>query len=218
MTHQEIRGLLADHALGRLGQRERAAIDEHLAGCSACRGWLTTYDLLGRSLGRPTPLEHPDAAELAGWAVLHAADLPAEATAHLEACPACRRELDLLGAALTAARGDLPDAEAEPRRLARRRKPRAAAWAAAAAVALAVVAGWILLAPRSELDRERVIAGGHLTGNATISARSIYAANVEIASGSNIILEVGDMVTLGEGFVVASGATFAAGAVGSPGR
>ena len=50
---EEIRGLLADRALGELDARAAAAVDEHLSGCAACRKEAAelgaTIELLGRA-------------------------------------------------------------------------------------------------------------------------------------------------------------------------
>lgn len=212
MSHRAIRERLADFALDRLETPERVEVERHLPGCRDCRDWLETYELLGAGLRAPAALEHPDAADLAGWAVRGAA-LPEDATAHLAACPACAGELDDVRAALAAARDGL-DEEVRPRRPPA--KPTAIRWAAAAALVLAVVAGSILLLPGDEPEPPYRVSGGTLPGDSTIAARAIHVSDVVIPSGSNIVFAAGETVALGDGFVVASGASFTAKAAAPP--
>lgn len=210
MSHRDTRELLPDFAQGRLEAEGRAAIEEHLAVCPACREWLETYHLLGRALAAQEETEHPDSADLAAWAARND-ELPPGAAAHLEGCAECGREVELLTAAIRAARGAEQIEEVESRRLRPRRGRMAIAWTAAASLVLLVLAGSLLLDFRGDEERDYVISGVTLSGEETISARSIHASAAKILPGSAVVFEAGELIALGEDFVVASGATFEAG-------
>lgn len=202
MNHRDIRELLADFALGRLEGGQRDRIQEHLAGCSRCREWLATYELLGRALEARQAADHPRG-ELAEWAVLDG-ELPEAASRHLAECPSCRSELERLREAISAARETRP------------REP-AVRWASAAAVAVLLLAGSLLLFTRQPTATDQIIRGGVLTGEQTFTGRSIVASDVELQPGSRIVFEAGKMVALGDGFVVGSRVTFEAATDDRPG-
>lgn len=59
MTHDDVRGLVAEYVLGALDARERQSVDEHLAGCAECRALLAeearAFDAIGRSVDLVAP-------------------------------------------------------------------------------------------------------------------------------------------------------------------
>lgn len=206
MNHREIRARLADHAHGRLRPPEQAELERHLASCLHCREWLETYRLLGSTLAGSGGLEHPGAAELAGWAVAGADELAGPVALHLEACSSCRHEVELLQGAIAEARdGREPSAAADAGRSRSRWTPGRVA--AAASLVLVVLAGILFSRPAGDAGSEEILSGRSLASDERIAARSIHAADVRIESGSHIVLSAQDQITFGEGFEVASGAS-----------
>lgn len=204
MNHRAASELLADLAEHRLETGMRAEVEAHTAGCAACREWLETYRLLGRAGVAQPETQHPAAAELAAWVALEAADdLPADAMSHLEECATCRHDLQLLASAIGAARRERPWAKTASRRA-------TIAWSVAASLALVVLAAALMRGPRGGASGE-VISGVTLSGTRTITARSIHASAAQIETGSHVVFRADELVSFGEDFVVAEGATFAAG-------
>lgn len=212
MNHREASKLLAELEQGRLRPPQREEVERHLEACPACREWLAAYGLLGRALAGAAA-EHPEAGELAAWAVAGSGESPGSLGEHLAQCPDCRRDAELVGAALAAARGDEQREEADRRRLAKRRFALASA-AAAAALVLAVLGGTLISRPAPDAAQEQVLSGRTLVGEETFVGPSIHASGVKIESGSRIVFEAEDLVTFGEGFEVASGASLEIGRVG----
>lgn len=210
MNHRTASGLLADYGQGRLDAEARADVARHLAACAACREWLETYTLLGAALGARREHSHPEVEALAAWALCE--DAPTEASEHLASCNECSGDLRLVARAIREARHDRQKEEAVARNL--RTKSRAAAFAwLAASLAFAMLLLPLLFAPGTRVEHDRVITGGTLVGEETFVGQSIHASDVRIESGSSIVLEARDLVTFGEGFEVASGASLAVGRV-----
>ena len=200
--------LLADYAARRLDARSRPIVEEHLAECADCREWLETYRLLASGLATEQTTGHLPSADLAAWAVLEDQP-PGKAVAHLAACATCGRELELVTAAIRAARRE--GHEEQPASWWRPGGRRRAVWLAAASLVLVVLAGSLLLTLRGGTTQTYEISGVVLAGEETFTARSIHASDVEIRPASEIVFQAEELVVLGEDFVVASQATFEAG-------
>jgi anti-sigma factor RsiW len=52
----DIRGMLADYQAGLLGGRRRAEVEQHLAGCEACRAELRALEATAKVLDETEPL------------------------------------------------------------------------------------------------------------------------------------------------------------------
>lgn len=211
MKHSEIQGLLADWAAGGSDPTPTATLEDHLTRCLDCREWVETYRLLGNALAARTAAEHPSSAELGAWAALDGPP-PDAARAHLATCPACREELEIVRAAVLAARDDAHHDLSVAR--APRVKRSVLRWAAAAGIAFLGIAGSIWFLSREESPPQYVMSGGAFTGDEVISAPSIHASQMVVQSGSRVVFEASEMVSLGDGFVVAADATFEAGTTG----
>lgn len=61
MTHDDVRTLAAEYALGTLDAGERAAVDQHLAECAACRAHVAADQVVLDALGRSAPHVAPPA-------------------------------------------------------------------------------------------------------------------------------------------------------------
>ena len=210
MRHEEARRHLTALAAGELEEPLRSTVEAHAADCPDCRGWRQTHRAVKRAVaGGADPSHHPSSAELAAWALdpegPAAADL-----AHLESCAGCREDLELGRRAVLEARAAAGmEPPAAGRGGSRRRRARLAI--AAACVGAVLVGGLLLRSPSPPRAAYRM-SNETLTGSRLIAAESsIRADAVEIAQGSNITFEAGDSIALGDGFVVANGATFAAG-------
>lgn len=61
MTHDDVRPLAAEYALGMLAPDERAAVDQHLAACADCRAHVAAERQVLDALGRSVPQVEPPA-------------------------------------------------------------------------------------------------------------------------------------------------------------
>lgn len=133
MTHDDVRGMAAEYALGTLGPQESAAIDAHLAECAACRDAVADAARVLDALGRGVPQVDPPAAlraRVLRAAVDATAPMPARAPA---IAPAPSRAFAI------------------------------APWLVAAAAAIvAAAAGWQLVAGRAERARVVIEAEAEL--------------------------------------------------------
>lgn len=208
MNHREMIEKLPQLVAGRLSPEETSRLERHVAECSDCGEWLDTYHLLAGATGGSAAGaagSHPSSSELALWAVEGEPGDAATAD-HLAVCGSCRRELQLTRRALAAGRHrtGLRAAAARVRGLGTGGRV-----ALAASLLLAVLAG-VLLSPSRPGTAEYDLSGRNLAGRQVISVPgSLLAAAVEIESGSDVRLQAGDRIALGDGFVVRSGATLA---------
>lgn len=62
MTHDEVRDLLAGHALDALGYEDERAVESHLATCAECRRELATLREVAAGLAADAPAADPPAA------------------------------------------------------------------------------------------------------------------------------------------------------------
>jgi Putative zinc-finger len=192
MSHRDFESLLGEYAEGAL---DRAAVDRleaHLADCDECREWLAAYRQLRAELAcEPCPAADL-LAEYAVGAVPLAEVKRSRVERHLEACPDCRADLELVRAAVGAAR----PAHEQPRVPARHRR-----LAVAASVILVVAAAGGLILRERGLSGAR---GGYQV--ADVGERNLFFAG-NVADGDTITLRASETVALGEGFSVGSGAS-----------
>lgn len=102
MTHEDAQTLIEEYESGTLGPEQSAELRAHLASCEECRAEARIAASLRRAAaatGEALLSDHPDAEELAGYALADNSfplDVLARIQSHLEACETCRRELDLV--------------------------------------------------------------------------------------------------------------------------
>lgn len=233
MKHGEATRILSDLCRGRLDRGTKGEVLSHVETCETCRDWLTTYDLLQAEFGGSTqPDEHPDSALLA-LCVGRPEELDEpdrrELADHLSRCPACRDDLETTTAAIHAAQPR--EGQAFPFRPPAAQSP-ANSLARPLVLAATVVIGVFLLAmalqwgildkdgtraraqapPQSKAtmgrtDAVETLSGTDLQGTQTIRAESkLAASDLAVTPGADVTLEAREVITLGDGFRVASGA------------
>ena len=205
IKHKTLQESLPAFAAGTLRKEQRLEFDQHVSTCAECREWLETYRLLETSL---TPTEaHPPADDLARFALQ--SELDGGLDAHLASCNDCRREIELSRSAVAFAR-DGTDLQSASGRQAWRSAITGQRFAIAATLLLAVVS-IPFLTLRLARETARVdydLSGKSLGGNQTITAEnSIMATRTVIVPGAEVTLRAGEVVALGEGFSVGSGAS-----------
>lgn len=101
MEHREAAPLLIDHVRGRLEGEAGRAMESHVMTCAECRGVAETIRRVDAEIathGAALFERHPSADDLARYG-LASESLPTEILArlggHVNACPTCRRELEL---------------------------------------------------------------------------------------------------------------------------
>ena len=217
MRHSETLELLPDFVAGRIRPSERSQVEAHLTTCEECMGSVEMYRLFAESLNidsEITASDHPTSAELARF-VLDSEGQPDAIRDHLETCPSCDRELELCRRAIRGVRGRRSEALAA---VAAYVSSPPARMVLAASLLLVALTSAVLLSPSRRTDGStQEISGRKLAGQQVIAAqRVIRATEVEIESGSAISFRAGELVALGEGFVVDSDATFSVEISGSP--
>lgn len=248
MNHRTAVPCLSEYGIGILEPDTEEEIREHLDDCPTCREWLATRDLLAAKLsrGRKTYLgePHPDSDLLALCVVRpeEVLELDREGLRlHLEQCPTCREDLDLMRAAVREAR---PGARAINEAFV----PRPAAYARArgylaAALAAVLLGGGVLAAslylrlsprgaasptgppgvaqhPETGLIQTEELSSRDLDGTQVIDSETrLVISKLTVKSGANITFNSGEVVAFGDGFQVAEGARIAvaAGVPSSPG-
>lgn len=212
VEHLEATNLLTRFVERSLAPDRRRQLEEHIAGCDECREWLATFHLLAQcdagELDQVRP-SHPSSLELATFAAGARGmdEAPRErCAAHLEDCAECRLEVELVGAALDAARRPEPattNASMEPRR--RTASPLRLAWAAGLLLALGALA---LLqssrAPSTE-QQQRAWQSPAAVEDPVATEETILLEQMTIATGAQVALTA-RAVALGNGFSVGSGA------------
>ena len=201
---------LVDYADGRLRGAGASRIESHLADCKECWTWLETYRLLASSL------EHPSSQEIAAHAIAPdrldrpsrinrtAENDPDGISAHLEHCVGCSREVDLTRRAVREGRGKAPASKpvfSSPRR-------RFAYGAIAAGTLVLLATGSWLVSSQTSKNSRLAVTQRTLSGSELVEAnRELAVAGSRIAKGAEVTLRAGEVVTLGEGFSVESGAS-----------
>lgn len=204
MRHATAVTLITDPGSGALAPDLQRQLDRHLVRCAECRAWLRTYRLLDEALtdeGKSGRSEHLSSQELAAFSLApETLDEPSRERCerHLGDCGRCRYEAALAREAVAAARGSrirgLTAQTASVRRL-----------AAAAGLLLAV--GALVYLALARTPKEQNVFGGRLEGIQTLAARrSIVIGTTEVDSGASVTLRSGELVALGNGFSVESGA------------
>lgn len=97
MTHDDVRTLAGEYALGLLDAGARAAMDEHLEACAACRALVADETRLLDALGRSVPQIAPSSS--LRDRVLAAAETAQERPATIRSVATARRTRDWLIAA-----------------------------------------------------------------------------------------------------------------------
>lgn len=139
MNHAEAAALLVDLEEDRLESARRQRVEEHVASCTDCTGWLRSYRELAATL-RSGERAHPSSEALARFAVdpemLDEGDW-LEIERHVEACASCSADARRLARILGEAQEPTePGAPAE--RPAREPRPRRWRWPVPLAAALLV--------------------------------------------------------------------------------
>jgi len=153
MNHRDAEEYLVDSAEGVLDGQLLGDLTSHVQGCSDCQGWLETFDILAGSAGQSGDGEHPDSHLIALCAVRAEEELEPDRSdlrQHLASCGQCRREIELMKAALHQARPVVESKESPRMSVSAGRWW----WKAAAAAAFIGIAITTLLGP-SVRHRER---------------------------------------------------------------
>ena len=235
MKHREAEALLLDLVEGRLHGHTREAVQRHVDQCGECVAWLDAYQILA---GPPSPAQvhrHPDSGLLALCAVrpdeLFESDR-ADLRRHLEICPQCRHEMDLVGAAV----GDARPTSTQTTRLAPPWRG-SRVWRLAAAAAIGALAVGALLV--DGLRRGEPVVDGASTVTATATGGSLDApserrteqfseaeingtrlietdgglifSRTRIDDGAVVTIRAGETVAFGDGFQIGSQARVAVG-------
>jgi hypothetical protein len=238
MNHNEVAGLLLDLVDGRLDERTQSAVHRHIEGCADCRAWLDTLLLLESPPEVARRDDHPRSEDVALCAVRAEEEFEpdrAELRRHLESCPKCRHELNLVRAAVR-------DARPVPAQLTR---PAASTggfpvWRLAAAAAFGALAiGTLLVAgfwraepvdgggstiaatgaggsfeTRPEWQTEE-FSEPEIAGTRLIEADGgLIFSRTRIDDGADVTIRAGEVVAFGDGFQIGSQARVAVG--GSP--
>ncbi len=103
MNHDEALLLLPDLLRAKLGAEQSRRLSEHLRGCPECEGARAALAVLMVKAGeRPAVTgrdrDHPDSAEIVGYAIAPPYLAPGRAVAieqHLSGCPTCREDVEL---------------------------------------------------------------------------------------------------------------------------
>jgi hypothetical protein len=238
MNHDEAAGLLLDLVDGRLDERTQSVVDRHIENCAECQGWLDTQQLLKRAPAVARRDDHPSSEDLALCAVRAEEEFEpdrADLFRHLDSCPQCRHELDLVREAVR-------DARPSPVQLGRPTRSATGfpVWRLAAAAAFGALAiGTLLVAG---LWRAEPVDGGGSTIAATGAGGSfetrsgwqteefsepeiagtrlieadggLIFSRTRIDDGANVTIRAGEVVAFGDGFQIGSQARVAVG--GSP--
>jgi len=107
MRHSEATDHLADFAAGLLDPLLIEQVRIHTRDCAECRHWLELHGPMIRMLTRDVPPAHPSSRELAICATAPHEEHERGREAlgdHLRSCPDCRSHVDLVRAAISAAR------------------------------------------------------------------------------------------------------------------
>jgi len=214
--HDSAVSLLTEAEHRRLVGEERASLDAHLATCHECAEIAETYSILAKSMKEAQgPQEHPSSEQLAALAVANKPATDAQTVIlkqHVDGCDECREHVELCTRALHEAR--MPALGIQFR-------PAAGAGARtklhAVSVRLALAAGLVgfFIAVSTLVDTNNlgppetsVVEGESLLGTQVIRAAvTLSAGNVRIKSGSDITLQAGRIVAIGDGFAVDNGAS-----------
>jgi|GEM_PF-3120845 len=232
MKHRQAIEYLSELGAGSLTPILSAELDAHVEQCDECKDWLATRDLLAGALStHGSSDDHPEGSLLALCVIrpeeVHEADRE-ELRIHLSRCSTCRRGVELMRAAIMAARPHDEESYRPPER--RASGFRARKWLVAAAFGVFVLGGGVLLgglllstsdltdasvaqdsgsdgrhAARPESLQElsgRDLDGTHVIG----SDRTLMVSRLTVKSGADVTFRSGETVAFGDGFRVASGA------------
>jgi hypothetical protein len=141
VTHEEAIELLHELQLGRLEDDRRRELEQHLAECEDCQGFVETFHALRGALGRAEEEQLPEEAARA-------------LEKHLSVCPSCRGE----GAA-TGDREEAASPPTRPRRASQRRWERVVTAVAAALVLVLAYPAYVGLFGTAERARSAVEGG-----------------------------------------------------------
>lgn len=231
MDHEATRGMLPDLMCGGLDPTETADLEEHLAECPSCRGWVDTYRLLeeavGGGAGAGDPHSGPEVLALCAVRPEEEFELErGDLREHLAQCQGCRQDLEALKHAIREAR---PAIEASaPRRSRQRRRVAAMAWGGLAATLATVGIGLTLFlggtprdrAPQaggpgpavaassaaSQAEPGETLSNVELEGQRLIVAdHSLLVTDVKVKPGGRVIFQVGEVAAFGDGFQIGDG-------------
>lgn len=217
MEHLEASEQLTRFLDGDLDRSQRLEVEQHLGTCDECREWVAAYRLLSESLGGDSqPLtttkvgaHHLESDELCAYALAaHTLSEPVreKCLRHLDSCPECWYEIDLVRTAAATAE------DAEPGRM----RPQivgnpsqgvsfsAVAWAAG----LFLAVGALIVVGGIGTPGSRQLTDSTLTGHTVVKARdSILVQKTRVEPGAELTLRTGNTVAFGDGFSIDSGGT-----------
>jgi hypothetical protein len=214
MNHDAAIELLIEREHRRLAAEEEALLERHLNQCQSCLDALETYRLLADSLVADEAISgqgHPSSDELARLVV--ALDSPDQAASgairqHVRSCGECSRYLDLCATAVGQAKRQKPPVEDRSAKASKSRTTPLRVALAAGIVGAVVGVSLLVDNTKAPGPLTRSIAKEDLVGSQVILARdSISAGAVKISGGSEITLQAGRVVALGDGFSVDRGAS-----------
>jgi predicted anti-sigma-YlaC factor YlaD len=204
MSERHLCELLPDYADGALHVRVAEQVEAHVRRCSDCADWLETYQGLAGLLGCS---QQVSGALLAEYAVapqrMTVVDREA-VTAHLECCPSCRAEAELVHSALDAARDEPP----------RHRFPALHAsrpLLMAATVLLATTVGLFAYFARSSSgESEQLVWDQTIQSSRTLEGEgTILIVDTKVQHGATLTVRAGRRVAFGSGFSISSDASMA---------
>lgn len=228
MNHREASLLLVDFTDRRLDERTRHELISHVKCCTACQGWLHSYDLLEDEADKKGFFgDHPESDLLAKWLV-RPEDLDDPSCSlierHIELCAVCQRDIEMVRTAVLEAKPDVDSAIEE-----RRATPVSNWWKAAAAACIASMALWLVISFESRRPSDfdlttndsathveepytgatnsghQDLAGLEIDGTRLIeTAGSLTLSKMKINDGANVTILAGGGVTLGNGFQIGS--------------
>jgi hypothetical protein len=233
MNHARAIELLIDFMDGRLDQVTQAEIDDHIATCGECRDWIETYELITMSFGGQAAGQHPNGDILALCAARADEQYEPDRESlrhHLERCPDCRSDLQLVHAAVLGAR---PASDHLPVPVEKRRVARWALAVAAAAATFAISSVLWFGAPNPMSEGTTPVRDGVGTVPVALETRSedvfefsepeidgtrvidtsgsILVSRTRIREGADVTIRSGQVVAFGNGFQIGNQARIVVG-------
>ena len=203
MNHLEASNLLTHYLSGNSSPERRRGVEEHMAECAECAGWVATHSLFAEAL-----VEHPSSDEIVVYALAPESLAPASherCAKHLESCPECREEVELVREGVERSRAASEPVQEQSAGINRHRR----VWVALAASLILVLGASLMLRTVDQPSVQQVLAESSLSGEKTILAdRSIVVETTEVEPGGALRLE-SRVIGFGAGFSVKTGATLA---------
>lgn len=233
MNHRQAVEYLPHYEAGSLNHDTEEAVERHLEGCSSCRDWLSTRDLLADALagGQGRTRDHPDSDLLALCVVrpeeIHEPDRD-ELREHLISCPVCRQDLSSLQEAVREAR-PVKSKHVEVYRPSPWRLSGRSGLVAASLVAVLLGGGLVGLLglfldrippggahsdgasahgspPVASSEPMNELSGRDLEGTRLVSGdRRLVVSKLTVKRDANVTFHAGDSVAFGDGFRVEAG-------------